>query len=252
MSSDHPLASIDASVERVAVENHPLAAGAITANIGSPLQSNSPPRNEQNFQQNNTNAAIPTGTVSPPGPFAHPNSIANNVSPSKKSIDELADEFLSSKPPPILLRPNPLPRGEVGFVRLRTLVVRRAWGDVLKLASTLLSNDASTKKKPSSSLKNKQYAKVYASLLFSGQDSAVEPIDEVSNEVRQETVEILMLRCHALLKLRRYSDLAKEVGQWKFLKQNDVAAPLIEWLPWGIRKLEKDRFSCLKVLQFLY
>ena len=106
------------------------------------------------------------------------------------------------------------------------------------MASTLLSNDASIKKKSSSSLKNKQYAKVYASLLYSGQDSAVDPIDEVPNEVRQETVEILMLRCHALLKLRRYSDLAKEVGQWKFLKQNDVAAPLIEWLPWGIRKLE--------------
>ena len=83
-----------------------------------------------------------------------------------------------------------------------------------------------------------QYSKVYTSLLVSGKEgtSAAEPIHDVPDDVRQETIEILMLRCNALLKLRRYSDLSKEVEQWCFLKQNDVKAPSVEWLPWGIRE----------------
>ena len=166
----------------------------------------------------------------------------NIISPSSKSLDALADDFLSSKPQPIILRPNPLPRGEVGIVRLRTLVERRAWGDVLKLASILLNNDGSTKKsKSSSSSKSEQYSKVYASLLLDGGQHDGVTVTESDNNgipsnIRQETVEIMMLQCNAWLKLRRYGDLSKEVERWIFLKQNDVTAPSIEWLPWGIRK----------------
>jgi hypothetical protein len=232
MSSGHPLESSEASVARVAVENHPLAAGAMTTT--------SPPRSQINYQHFNTGMATASvgAVASPPPPLNH--YPTNSATATTITLDELADEFLSSKPPPVSLRPSPLPRGQVGIVRLRTLVERRAWGDVLKLASTLLEIDndgssSSRKKSPSSSSKNKQYPKVYASLLFGAQDDSV-VAENVSHNVRQETVEILMLRCNALLKLRRYTDLSKEVEQWNFLKQNDVTAPLIEWIPWGLRK----------------
>jgi hypothetical protein len=248
MSSDHPLANTEASVARVAVQNHPLAAGAVT----TPAVVGSPPRGQiNNYQPTDAMAAVSVGAVvsPPPPPQTYPNANATsnrptvsdtNVSPSSKSLETLADDFLSSKPPPVVLRPSPLPRGQVGIVRLRTLVERRAWGDVLKLASTLLQNDessSSSRKKPPSS---KHYSRVYSSLLFGGQDDTVAGTNdtEITPDVRQETIEILMLRCNALLKLRRYIDLSKEVEQWNFLKQNDVTAPSIEWIPWGMRKSE--------------
>jgi hypothetical protein len=215
---------------------------AATASVGAVASPPPPPSHHPT-----TPATAPTSPTTPhsnrSGGMMSGGSDANG-SPSSKSLDELADEFLSSKPPPVSLRPSPLPRGQVGIVRLRTLVERRAWGDVLKLASTLLEIDtdgssiSSRKKSPSSASKNNQYSKVYASLLFDAQDdSAVaENGIDVPHNVRQETVEILMLRCNALLKLRRYTDLSKEVEQWNFLKQNDVTAPSIEWIPWGLRK----------------
>ena len=267
MSSGPPLASAEASVARVAVpagDNHPLAAGAVTTTNAAQLQNMSPSRHHQNPRNQNAMPPAPVGaiagavyapTASAPSPTPPPSihqksaittpqskrsggisSGDTNISPSSKSLDTLADDFLSSKLRPILLRPNPLPRGEAGIVRLRTLVERRAWGDILKLASTLLNNDGSSKSKSSSSSKSEQYSKVYASLLHAGQHDVTENDNGFPSNIRQETVEIMMLQCNAWLKLRRYADLSKEVERWNFLKQNDVTARSIEWLPWGIRK----------------
>ena len=224
-SPRQPVAGADASVARVAVEDHPLAAGAMTETSGS--------------QQ------LPPQVLASQRPAAPtnygPSSPTNSVNAPPKTLDELADEFLSSKPPPICLKPNALPRGQVGIVRLRTLVERRAWGDVLKLATSLLYGDdnksGSPKKKSSSTPKMKDYCRVYQSLLFAREGITLENVDEIPLETKEETVEIIVLRCNALLKLRRYADLSKEVEQWKFLKQNDVKAPSIEWLSWGIREL---------------
>ncbi len=217
----------DSSVARVPVDNHPLAPGAMTDTSGS--------------QQ-----IPPQGLASPPpaAPTNYgPSSPTASANAPPKTLDELADEFLSSKPPPICLKPNPLPRGQVGIVRLRTLVERRAWGDVLKLATSLLYDDdkssGSPKKRAPPPPKHKDYCKVYQSLLFARDGTTLENVDEIPLETKEETVEIMVLRCNALLKLRRYIDLSKEVKQWKFLKQNDVKAPSIEWLPWGIRELSQ-------------
>eukprot|EP00535_Pseudo-nitzschia_heimii_P008298 CAMPEP_0197190632 /NCGR_PEP_ID=MMETSP1423-20130617/22031_1 /TAXON_ID=476441 /ORGANISM="Pseudo-nitzschia heimii, Strain UNC1101" /LENGTH=544 /DNA_ID=CAMNT_0042643057 /DNA_START=20 /DNA_END=1654 /DNA_ORIENTATION=+ len=236
MSSGNALDSTEASVARVTVENHPLATCAMTVEMGSPPESRSPPRSQRTAIESQspppTNPTVATTTPASNRPNKT-SGVVTDVSPSSKSLDELADEFLSSKPPPVLLRPDPLPRGEVGILRLRTLVERRAWGDVLKLASSLL--DGSSKKKSAS--KNKRYAEVYASLLTSGQDDAQLNYDLIPENSLQETAEIITLRCNALLKLRRYNDLSREVEQWKFLKQNDIKAPSVEWLPWGIHIL---------------
>lgn len=155
------------------------------------------------------------------------------VSPNQNPMDDFADEFLSGPSyrteqlglPPIV-RPSPLPR-EDGILRLRTLVARRAWGDVLKLSSNMLTGAG-------------QYlhADVYGSLVTlslnepHGTDVSMIPLN-----VRLETVEIMMLQCNAWLKLRRYTDLATEVERWNFLTQNDATATSPNWLPWNIRKL---------------
>eukprot|EP00536_Pseudo-nitzschia_multiseries_P002278 jgi/Psemu1/322487/estExt_fgenesh1_pg.C_300033 len=163
---------------------------------------------------------------------------AGSVSPSSKSLDTLADEFLLANPSPsarVKLFPDPLPKGEVGVVRLRTLVERRAWGNVLKLASRFLGNGSGTFAKKSgdsstSMARAEQYQSLYASLLTPS-------CDDLPMEVKRETAEIMVLQCHALLKLRMYPDLSREVKRWKFLKQNDVNAEPIEWIPWAIHIL---------------
>ena len=191
--SDHPLAD---TVARVAVENHPLAAGAMPP----------PPPQQQQQQQ----------------------PLASVVDDSIKTLDQLADDFLSLKKTSPILKPKPLPKGQVRIIRLRTLVERRAWGDVLKLAYTLLNEE-----QPKHS--NQDYIRVYKSLLFANEQQQ-DTLDTVSDKTKEEALEIMGLRCHALLKLRRYTELQKEVEQWKFLKQNDVNAETIEWIPWGLRK----------------
>lgn len=206
--ADHPLA--DANVARVAVDNHPLATGVAVS-------------------------AQPPVAVSPPR--------RPNVDDANKSLDQLADDFLTLKSsPPIHLKPQPLPKGQVGILRLRTLVERRAWGDVLKLAQTLLHEANSSKHS------NLEYVRVYKSLLFQTNESADSVVNGVSNKIQQETLEIMGLKCHALLKLRRYTELQTEVGQWKFLKQNDVHAEVIEWIPWGMRKF----CECVEIVNILY
>ena len=154
--------------------------------------------------------------------------ISAAVSPSK-SLDALADEFLSERSyrtdrlglAPVL-RPSPLPP-EDGIHRLRTLVDRRAWGDVLKISTSILNSP----KDP--------HADVYASLVTLPLNAPQVDASNVPLEIRQETVEIMALQCHAWLKLRRYVDLATEVERWNFSKHNDATAQSPDWLPWSIR-----------------
>jgi hypothetical protein len=266
---------------RVAVPagDDPLAAGAITQTQN--MTPSIPSKQQQNSHQQHQNAIPappPIGTASVEAKTTTGNNntpttpspavpvrggggggggVETSVSPSSKSLDALADDFLSSKPPPILLSPNPLPRGEAGIVRLRTLVERRAWGDVLKLASTLLSNNgnnstsnssSSSSSKSSSSSMSRQYSKVYASLLLreheqeqhnnndDNDNNNNNNNNDVPPNIRQDTVEIMILQCNAWLMLRRYTDLSKEVERWNFLTQNDTTAKSPEWIPWSIRK----------------
>jgi hypothetical protein len=171
------------------------------------------------------------------------------VSPTK-SLEALADQFLAESSyrtehfglPP-LLRPISLPQEEP-IQRLRTLVDRRAWGDVLKVSTTLLTDT------------NDPHAAVYASLVewpattttatsMDSSGSDVPPTHQqdvaaenasFTPELQQETVEILALKCHAWLKLRRYQDLSAEVERWNFVQDNDATAESPAWIPWSLRK----------------
>jgi hypothetical protein len=269
---------------RVAVPagDDPLAAGAITQIQN--MTPSIPTKQQQNFRQHQNAIPAPppppigtasveaktttgnnTPTTPSPVPVRGGGGGETSISPSSKSLDALADDFLSSKPPPILLSPNPLPRGEAGIVRLRTLVERRAWGDVLKLASTLLSNNGSnstsSSSKSSSSFMSRQYSKVYASLLLrEHEQEQLNNNDDNDNDndvppnIRQDTVEIMILQCNAWLMLRRYADLSKEIERWNFLTQNDTTAKSPEWIPWSIRKfvLVLVKVLCISLLHIVF
>lgn len=159
---------------------------------------------------------------------------STSSSPSQSSnsitLDELADEFLSQPSyrteqlglAPIL-RPSPLPPNENGIDRLRTLVERRAWGDVLKLATSLLMSGSSP------------YSGIYASLVTVSHSASSQELNSADThppQIRLETVEVMMLLCHAWLKLRRYADLAAEIEQWSFLNFKDATSQSPDWLPW--------------------
>ncbi|KAL3911311.1 MAG: hypothetical protein SGILL_007327 [Bacillariaceae sp.] len=93
---------------------------------------------------------------------------------------------------------------------------------------------------PTETSSQQQYATVYASLVTLPYNSAPptpEEINSIPMQIRQETVEIMILQCHAWLKLRRYNDLAAEVERWNFLTQNDATATSPDWLPWSIHIL---------------
>ena len=113
--------------------------------------------------------------------------------------------------------------------RLRTLVERRAWGDVLKITTGMLNASSRGQQQ------ELQHTDVYASLITLPLNAPQVDVSQVPLRIRMETVEIIVLQCNALLKLRRYSDLAIEVERWNFLKQNDATAESPEWLPWSLR-----------------
>lgn len=146
--------------------------------------------------------------------------------PPSTSLDDMADEFLSQASArteaglPPLLKPMPLPKDESGITRLRTLVLRRAWGDVLQVCGDMLRGPTSP------------YTPLYASLVNNGTQDG----EEVHQTLKDETIEILTLECHAWLQLRRYTELGREIDRWNFLSRNDSNATSPSWVPWSLRK----------------
>lgn len=207
--------------------DHPLAA------VSSPPPARSP-------------ASLPPTTPSQPAMMSTPATVGTPhgtplqgtssgpvaaVSPTIQTLDDMADAFLSAPSYRTqqlgltpLLKPMPLPRQE-GVARLRTLVERRAWGDVLKIATGMLNSPKGL------------HGDVYASLVMLPLNAPKIDISTVSMDVRLETAEIMTLQCHAWLKLRRYADLAAEVERWNFVTHNDATAQSPDWLPWSLRKL---------------
>eukprot|EP00545_Synedropsis_sp_CCMP1620_P000585 CAMPEP_0119003982 /NCGR_PEP_ID=MMETSP1176-20130426/879_1 /TAXON_ID=265551 /ORGANISM="Synedropsis recta cf, Strain CCMP1620" /LENGTH=535 /DNA_ID=CAMNT_0006955633 /DNA_START=13 /DNA_END=1620 /DNA_ORIENTATION=+ len=174
--------------------------------------------------------ASPAVTTAPLTSFPSPIPSTKPASPQKKSLDALADAFMAGpsyrlaelKLPP-LLKPPPLPPQETGIARLRTLVERRAWGDVLQVSGDMLRSASSP------------HAAIYASLVENQHPE--EPPSSEDSVLQQETVEILTLECHAWLKLRRYVDLGREVERWAFCRINDITAVHPKWVPWSLQIL---------------
>ena len=187
----------------------------------------------------------PTTVVSPNRSVSqHVSGPSHAATSPAQSLDDLVDVFLSGPSHRTqrglspLLRPPPL-INEDPLQCLRTLVERRAWGDVLQVTADLLRGADSI------------YAPIYNSLLLPG---AGAPEQNAPAQLKDETAEILALQCHAWLKLRRYTDLGQEVEKWNFLPYNENfnenEAP--GWIPWSLCKLASRQRSFYPMLFLMY
>jgi len=151
------------------------------------------------------------------------------VSPAAKTLDDLADDFLSGPSHrtlqlglPPLTAPARLPATTPDLDRLKLLVQRRAWRDVVTLAQNLTTGPSS------------HYAPLYEALLrmgVAGGSPAAAAVLALETHQR-DLVLILQLYLHALVKLGDYRALVLEVERWSFCHHNDNTAP--EWIPWSL------------------
>jgi hypothetical protein len=218
-------------------DEHPLAARAVAVAILPNEHALVPPAANIQYPAAAAPAAPPprspiVAKVVPATPTGKVRVTPASVSPAR-TLDTLADAFLAEESYRTsqlglspMLRPTPLPPGD-GIGRLRTLVERRAWGDVLKLSANILNS------------REDPHSDVYISLLILPANAPQADISTVTMQIRLETVEIMTLQCHAWLKLRRYSDLSAEIERWNFLTQNQSNAQSPDWLPWTLRKFFK-------------
>ena len=188
-----------------------------------------PPRSApvaQNTQPHARTTSAPATPSNINATFAPtPRILSASVSPTK-TLDDWVDAFLSTpiqegnstqSSPPVLL-PDPLPASLSDLERLKCLVHRRAWGDVLLLTERMLRGASS------------HYAPIYASLL-TGQQQQQHALLTLDSQ-QDDLVYILQVQCQAWLKLKRYEELGLELEQWSFCHHNDNTAPA--WIPWSL------------------
>jgi tetratricopeptide (TPR) repeat protein len=180
---------------------------------------------------------LPQQQQQPPRTFvsATPRIYNTPVSPNK-SLDAMADAFLStdsshhssssgtgaannnSDSTGLLdnpnLRPLSLPTTTTELERVRALVARRAWGDVLSVVHTLLKGATS------------HYTPLYAGCLLQGVTEAVDSLDSH----RADVVELLTLQAHGWLKMRRYPELGHELRQYHKVQQQESSS-VPTWIP---------------------
>ena len=135
------------------------------------------------------------------------------------SLDNESDIFLSRYSN--VLRPAPLLDDERGIIRVRSLMSRRAYLDVIRITSELLQTATSP------------YASFHSDLLHMDLNSQKHKQSNLTiARLEQETAEIISLRFIAMLKLKRYSDLGREVDRLNLLDEYTLP-----WVPFGLRKL---------------
>jgi hypothetical protein len=218
---------------RVVADDHPLAIppksassapSSSSGNSGVELSNRTPPPPALQIRSLDT-PAPPVGTT-PARTFSAPVKIvAAPASPPSKSLDDLADVFLSGPSErlerglPPMLRPESMPAtATTDLDKLRILVTKRAWGDVATLASQLLRGS------------NSHFAPIYSALV-NNPNSALPVLESQQLDV----VEIMTLCCVSWLKLRRYVELATEVDRWTFCHHVGGQAPT--WVPWSLHIL---------------
>jgi tetratricopeptide (TPR) repeat protein len=156
-------------------------------------------------------------------PVALALALAPQLPAKPKTLDELTDAFLTgpaettgptsnsaaaaAASTKIMLRPEPLPNVP-DLERLRVLVERRAWADVLQVASLLLQPN-SHNKSPS------PYATLYTALIHNP-TSLTKAGGQSLDSHQADLVEILTLQCHAWIKLKKYMELGLQVDRWSF------------------------------------
>ena len=230
LGNSGPLVQVSSSVTTNAPQ-HPLAVSPPTR---SQLDSSSSNTRTGSFPMNHLSAPRANEPIPTPPAWAVPSSEQPYASTGTSTVDsslpsapttlsELADVFLSGpsrrseKGMPVLLNPPELPVGLADLDRMRYFVERRSWGDALSITSPLLRES------------NSHYASLFR-LLQTGGDTT-QSLDSHQSEL----IEILMVQCHCLLKLRRYQELSKEVESWRFCYHQGGECP--GWVPFSIHIL---------------
>lgn len=211
------------STGTIPVTDHPLAGPPPPPPLNTPTVSTDPMAFHPTAPQLDTPQPIQAKPST-----ALPENAAAVVSPSvplSVTLDSLADQFLSGPSPRMdkglapLLGPSPIPEGCSELEKLRLLVNRRSWGDVVRMTERLLRGS------------NSHYASIYGSLL--NNNNVISALDSQQHDL----VWIMMVECQARLKLRRYEELGLEVDLWTFChhhQQNDSTTAAPEWIPWKL------------------
>jgi tetratricopeptide (TPR) repeat protein len=185
---------------------------------------------QQEYQQHlYAAAAAPTRTPVNAAPVPAPQpqpALAPQLPAKPKTLDELTDLFLTgpfettdpinaaasaTAITKIMLRPEPLPNVP-DLERLRVLVERRAWADVLQVANLLLQpNNAASS---STSKSNSPYATLYTALIHN--PTSLTTGGQSLDSHQTDLVEILTLQCHAWIKLKKYMELGLQIDRWSF------------------------------------
>lgn len=160
---------------------------------------------------------------STPPPPPPPPSSAVSQSSSNNSNEHEVDSFLSKpshrtqisdEPGQLpLLKPKPLPKNLEPMQKLRQLVQRRAWLDVIHLGLELLTNSTS------------KYAPYYSQLIH-GEESTSTTQD---SSIIQEVIQIISWRLRAMTYLRRFTDLKMEVIRTRLVPSHKDTLPT--WIP---------------------
>ena len=232
--------------------DHPLAAVPSIATTVPPAQPPLPPQSSS-FGSHYASQQTPISLTLPPAPppigpsaVAVPKQLVSMPSLSQQHLnaDELADLFLTGETSNTttlgdnnsggvqpLLRPLPLPETQSDLERMRVLVERRAWGDVLSITASLL-------KGPSS-----HYAAIYTMFLNKGGTKSKIPPSLLQSQQLNEFMEILILQGHAWIQMRRYKELGAEVQEWSYCHYNnrtdnreesEANKAAASWIPWNI------------------
>jgi tetratricopeptide (TPR) repeat protein len=204
------------------------------------------------MQQQQQSAAAPITATS------SSNSVGISMSSAPVSltltIDELADEFLSSSrgggtnalPPTALLYPHPpalpgtIEASSSNLERLQWLVSHRAYADVVTLAHRLCSGSDS------------HYAALYQAIIASGMDGSnanTTTSSALAHNValqthKDELVYILTVLLQALVKLKRSEEISDMLDRWNFLHHNNTTHSNennrtmtllpVAWIPWSL------------------
>ncbi|GFH59696.1 hypothetical protein CTEN210_16172 [Chaetoceros tenuissimus] len=209
LSSTHehpPPRTIASTTDTINASNKTSSNTVTTKSTSIPPPPPTPPQQQQQ-------------TIPPPPP---PPPSSSSQTSSNNSNEHEVDSFLSKpshrtqisdEPGQLpLLKPKPLPKNLEPMQKLKQLVQRRAWLDVIHLGLELLTNSTS------------KYAPYYSQLIHGEESSTTQ-----DPHIIQDVIQIISWRLRAMTYLRRFTDLKMEVIRTRLVPSHKDTLPT--WIP---------------------
>ena len=183
----------------------------ITQKIGSSIAKTLSSSNTSNKNTSTTSSSddssVPTTQIHQQSQKSSLSIQQTTLAPKTFTLEEETDQFLA----PFPLAPKPLVTNNQALPTIQNLASRRAWGDVLHFTEEYLNGATFSYQPFYSQLKN-------CASTF-GPTTSYHHIndDRILYRLQRETSSLVAFRLQALLKLRRYSDLSREVNSLNLL-----------------------------------